>query len=251
MNTYRLDLAWDGTNYCGWQRQPNALSIQEVVEEALQSIFPGENITVLAAGRTDSGVHALQQVCRFSVVAQRESFVIVRGLNSKLPSDIVCLGVQQVDAHFHPRHQSKEKHYKYRIWRSPIRSVFEHRYTWHLSTELDLDLMRQCAKLFEGTHDFSAFRAVGCSAKHTTRTIQYSEVTLSGGELHFDVKGKGFLRHMVRIMMGTVVSVGKHRLTCSEVSTALQGGSRVHVGMTAPAKGLWLVSTSLLDNPIN
>lgn len=250
MHTYRLDLAWDGTAYCGWQRQPSCLSIQEVVESALQKIFPTENIGVLAAGRTDAGVHALQQICAFSIQHPRCPEVIQRGINAKLPKDIVCIAVQEVASNFHPRHHSKEKIYRYRIWHEGTRSPFEHPFTWHFSGPLDVNLMAECAQVFIGTHDFSAFRAAGCSATYTVRTIQSSSVTINGPEIHFTVCGKGFLRHMVRIMMGTLVAVGQHKLTLENVRTALQGGGRVSVGMTAPAKGLCLVSTTLLDIPI-
>lgn len=250
MHTYRLDLAWDGTAYCGWQRQPNCLSIQEVVESALQQIFPSEDIVVLAAGRTDAGVHALQQICAFSILRSRQPRVIQRGINSKLPKDIVCLTVEDVAVDFHPRHHSKEKHYRYRIWREGVRSPFEHPFTWHFSGSLDLALMSRCAEIFIGTYDFSAFRATGCSATHTVRTITSASVTVNGPEIHFNVCGKGFLRHMVRIMMGTLVAVGQRKLTLNDVQEALYGGGRVSVGMTAPAKGLCLVSTTLLDIPI-
>lgn len=250
MHTYRFDLAWDGTSYCGWQRQPNCVSIQEIVESALQQIFPTERIVVLAAGRTDSGVHAMQQICAFSIQRPRNAANIQRGLNAKLPKEIVCNFVKEMPVDFHPRYHSKEKHYLYRIWYASVRSPFEHPFTWHFSAPLDVALMSECAELFVGTHDFAAFRAAGCSATHTVRTIQSASVEVHGSEIHFNVCGKGFLRHMVRIMMGTLVAVGQKKLSLADVGASLQCGERINVGMTAPPNGLCLVSTTLLDIPV-
>ncbi len=249
MPCYRIDLSWDGTRYCGWQRQPQPknVSIQEIVEDALQVIFPAERIFVQAAGRTDSGVHALQQVASFSVQHPRSPSQIFRGLNSKLPEDIVCINVQEVEDGFHPRHQSKEKLYRYRILHRALKCPFRRQYTWHISKPLDVQQMQDAAMLFIGTHDFTAFRAQKCSAASTVRTIVRAECTVVEDEIHFEVQGKGFLRHMVRIMMGAVVAVGQGRLTVEDIRSALKNGQRSNLGVTAPAHGLCLVWTSLLD----
>ncbi len=249
MPCYRIDLSWDGTRYCGWQRQPQPenLSIQEAVEQALQIIFPFEQIVVQGAGRTDAGVHALQQVASFSVQRPREPSQILRGLNSKLPSDIVCLQVREVEERFHPRYQSKEKLYRYRILHRPLSCPFRRYYTWHISTSLNVQQMHEATRLLVGTHDFDAFRAQGCSATSTVRTIVRAECTVVDDEIQFEVQGKGFLRHMVRIMMGAVVAVGKGKLTVEELEGVLSNGQRSNLGVTAPAHGLCLVWTSLLD----
>ena len=248
MPTFRLDLAWDGGNYSGWQRQPNAHTIQETVERALKVIFPGEDIALNAAGRTDAGVHALQQVASFSIVGHRTTEKIQRGLNSKLPKDIVCTHVEQVSDGFHPRYHSKEKLYRYRILTGEQPCPFRHRYTWHIQRDMDLDAMHRAADVFTGTHNFDAFRAQGCSATSTHRTITRSEIYRTGDELHFEVQGKGFLRHMVRIMTGAIVAVGEGKREHHHIQQALHQPDRLLLGQTAPAHGLWLVWTSLLDN---
>lgn len=247
MSTYRFDLAWDGTHYCGWQRQPNALSIQETVERALQTIFPNEAIVVQGAGRTDAGVHSLQQVASFSIGGHRDSGQILRGLNAKLPADIVCTHLQQVPDGFHPRHHSKEKLYRYRILNRFLPCPFRHAYTWHVKQTLNVEAMHQLASIFVGDHDFSAFRAQGCTAKSTFRTITRADILAEDDEIHFEVQGKGFLRHMVRIMMGSVVSVGLGKRSGQQIEAALHHSDRTLLGQTAPAHGLWLVWTSLLD----
>ena len=163
MSTFRMDLAWDGGGYSGWQRQPNACTIQETVEQALQVIFPNETIVLQGAGRTDAGVHALQQVASFSIKGHRSPIQIVRGLNAKLPKDIVCTHIEQVGDGFNPRYHSKEKMYRYRILMSELPCPFRYRYTWHVQRTIDVELMKQVAEIFVGTHNFDAFRAQGCS----------------------------------------------------------------------------------------
>ena len=248
MSTYRFNLAWDGTQYCGWQRQPNANSIQETVERALQAIFPNERIVVQGAGRTDAGVHALQQIASFTIDEHRDPEKILRGLNAKLPSDIVCTHVELVVEGFHPRHHSKEKLYRYRILNRPLPCPFRYGYTWHVRQTLNIHAMERCAAIFVGDHDFAAFRAQGCTAKSTFRTITRAEIlTTEDNEIHFEVQGKGFLRHMVRIMMGSVVAVGLGKRRQQQIEAALHHSDRTLLGQTAPSHGLWLVWTSLLD----
>lgn len=248
MPTYRLDLAFDGAGYCGWQRQPNQRSIQETVEQCLQQLFPQEQIVLQGAGRTDAGVHALQQVAAFTVSKPREPKQILRGLNAKLPSDIVCSLVQQMDDDFHPRSHSKTKMYRYRILHRSLPCPFRRGVTWHISKALDIASMQQAARLFVGDHDFRGYRASKCSSKTTIRTITKSQVYLYDDEVRFEVEGKGFLRHMVRIMTGVLVAVGEGQLTVDFVDQSLSGVSRSALAQTAPSHGLCLVWTSLLDN---
>ena len=248
MPSYKLDLSWDGTNYCGWQFQPNALSIQEAVENALTQIFPKEDISVVGAGRTDAGVHAIQQIASFHVLQKRPPQIILRGINSKLPKDIVCTNVEEVADGFHPRHHSKEKLYRYRILTREVACPFRYLSTWHVGRPLNLEQMHRAADLFVGDHDFGSFRAQGCTAKSTFRTIVRSELLMDNDELHFEVQGKGFLRHMVRIMAGSLVAVGLGKIEISDIAQALRTPDRSILGQTAPPHGLWLVWTSLLDN---
>ena len=193
-------------------------------------------------------MHALQQVASFVIDGHRDPVQIMRGLNAKLPSDIVCTHVKQVSEGFHPRHHSKEKLYRYRILNRPLPCPFRHGYTWHVKQTLNVQAMKRLGEVFVGDHDFGAFRAQGCTAKSTFRTITRAEILMTeGDEIHFEVQGKGFLRHMVRIMMGSVVDVGLGRRSHQQIEAALHHSDRTLLGQTAPAHGLWLVWTSLLD----
>lgn len=248
MPAYRLDLSWDGRSFCGWQIQPDQDSIQGRVEGALMRIFGGEKIRVQAAGRTDAGVHSLQQIASFEAEGIRTEEQILRALNSMLPEQIVCLSVKQMPAGFRARNSSKEKMYRYRILHSKIPCPFRYPYTWHISYPLKLENMEKAAKYFEGTHDFSAFRSQGCSAQTTIRTISSSSLRVKEDEIHFEVIGKGFLRHQVRIMMGTLLEVGLEKRDSESISALLKQKDRDQTGQTAPAHGLWLIWTSLLDS---
>lgn len=247
MNTYRLDLAWDGRPFCGWQVQPNQDSIQGRVEEALSRLFGGENIRVQAAGRTDAGVHALQQIVSFTAEAERKEEQILRGLNALLPPEIICSKVEVREEGFQARRASKLKMYRYRVLHRKIRSPFRHQQTWWISYPLDIELMKEAILLFQGTHDFSAFRAQGCSAKTTIRSIQAARLLEVDDELHFEFEGKGFLRHQVRIMVGTMIELGARGIPKQRILELLVQKDRSLAGQTAPAHGLWLIWTSLLD----
>lgn len=247
MPTYRIDLSWEGTAYCGWQVQPKQRSIQSEVERAVSSLFGGEKITVNAAGRTDAGVHALQQVASFQSQNIREPSQIVRALNSMLPKDIVCLSAFLVSEHFHARTISKSKLYRYRILYRQLPCPFRYNHSWHINYPLQIEQMKEAAALFSGTHDFQAFRANGCSAKTTIRTLFDARLFEKEDELHFEIAGKGFLRHQVRIMLGTLVDVGRGKMQPTDIKRALEKHDRSLAGQTAPSHGLWLVSTSLLD----
>ena len=248
MPTYKIDLSYDGTAYCGWQIQPNQRSVQSEVNRALKILLPGEDISVQGAGRTDAGVHALQQVAGFQSIAYRSPSQIMKALNSLLPADIICLDAQVMDDDFHPRHCSKEKMYRYRILYGKRRCPFRYKYTWHISTPLDIPKMELAAKEFEGTFDFQAFQAQGCGAASSIRTIRSSQLLVKEDELHFEVVGKGFLRHQVRNMMGAIVAIGQEKMLIDDVAKLLNDNDRKFDGAKAPALGLWLVWTSLLDN---
>lgn len=250
MPTYRLDLAWDGTEYSGWQVQPNARSIQGEIEKVLAMLYPGESPVVLAAGRTDAGVHALHQIASFSVQGNRSTMQIHRFLNARLPNDIVCAAVSEVPDNFAPRGMSKEKMYRYRILHRKHSCPFRHRYTHQVLQDLNIPAMQEAARYFVGAHDFQAFQAQGCSADTTIRKISFAEIKIEGDEIHFEVIGKGFLRHQVRIMMGTLLKVGENKISPMEIKEIIARKDRKLAGMTAPSKGLFLVWTSLLDNDI-
>lgn len=240
MRTLRFTLSYDGTNYSGWQRQTNAVTVQEIVEEALSSICK-EKITVVGSGRTDAGVHALGQVVSFRtrcrIPADRLSFA----LNRLLPSDIVACEGQEAPVDFHARYSAKEKLYRYVIYNNAMPSPFYRLYSWHIPMLLDFEAMIQAAAHFMGTHDFSAFRAAGGAPVDPVRSIYLSEWRKSGDMLEYQVRGTGFLYHMVRNMVGTMVEIGKKKHPPDAVRAILASKQRSTAGVTAPPQGLYLV----------
>jgi len=228
MRTLKLTLAYDGTDYAGWQRQQNALAIQQVVEEAFAHFTGGAPPTVSGAGRTDSGVHALGQVASVNVEFDHPASAVMRALNVRLPEAIRVIGAVDAAPGFHARIHAKGKLYRYRIARTPVSSPFERLYSWHVPWPLDLDAMRAAAAHLTGRHDFAAFQASGTPITATTRSLQQLDVIDTGSELHVVAGGDGFLRQMVRIITGTLVEVGS--------------GQRDAAGRTAPPHGLTLVA---------
>jgi tRNA pseudouridine38-40 synthase len=239
--SWRLSLAWDGTAYAGWQRQPNGTAIQEVVERALGVLFHGERIDARAAGRTDAGVHAALQWVAFDPPAEIERRRLVASMNGLLPKDIVCLDAVPVAHGYSPRESVARKHYRYRILNRFERCPFRHRFTWHLRTPLDVEPMARGAAHLVGRHDFAAFRAAGCGARTTVRTIERAEVRKEGDEVQLDFVGDAFLRYQVRIMVGTLLDVGLGRKRPDEVGEILRAADRARAGRTAGAQGLWLL----------
>jgi tRNA pseudouridine38-40 synthase len=238
---WRLSLAWNGTAYAGWQRQPNGLAIQEVVEQALAVLFHGTRIDARAAGRTDAGVHAALQWVAFDAPAPIDQRRLVASMNGLLPKDIVCLDAVPVAARYSPREAVARKHYRYRILNRFERCPFRHPFTWHLRTPLDVDAMARGATHLVGRHDFSAFRAAGCGARTTVRTIERSDVWRADDEVQLDFVGDAFLRYQVRIMVGTLLDVGLGRKRPDDVREILMSGDRRKAGRTAGAQGLWLL----------
>ena len=176
MRTIKLTLAYDGTGYVGWQVQPNGTSIQEVLQEAVEKMT-GERTSVIGAGRTDAGVHALGQVAHFVTNSQIPSVGFERGLDSLLPADIVVVGAEEVPSDFHAKRDAKGKRYKYRLLLSPHHSPLALNRFWHLISGLDIEVMRRAAKVLIGEHDFESFRAAGCSCKHARRRIDRIDIT--------------------------------------------------------------------------
>jgi tRNA pseudouridine38-40 synthase len=241
-HAWRMSLAWDGTAYAGWQRQPNGTAIQEVVERALGVLFHGEPIDARAAGRTDAGVHAALQWVAFDPPAEIEARRLVTSMNGLLPPDIACLDAVAVPLRYSPRESVARKQYRYRILNRPERCPFRQRFTWHLRTPLDVDAMARGAVHLVGRHDFSAFRAAGCGARTTVRTIDRADVWRDGDEVQLDFVGDAFLRYQVRIMVGTLLDVGLGRKRPEDVREILASLDRARAGRTAGAQGLWLMS---------
>ncbi|HHO49936.1 MAG TPA: tRNA pseudouridine(38-40) synthase TruA [Deltaproteobacteria bacterium] len=236
---WRIDLEYDGAPFAGWQLQPNARTIQGEVEAALRALL-GHPARVSAAGRTDAGVHAALQVATFVSSAPRAPRSIRDGLNAHLPPEIACTQALVVPDHFDPRRTPHVKVYRYawlvRVPRSPLR---RHR-AWHVRTPLDLTAMQQAVACLVGTHDFSSFRASGCSARHPNRTLEGASVQAAGDELHLRLVGTGFLRHMVRIVAGSLYDVGRGHRRVEWIAELLAARDRGLAGKTAPPHGLLL-----------
>lgn len=236
----RALLAWDGGAYGGWQLQPNTETIQGVVERVLARIMSVDRVPVEAAGRLDAGVHARGQVVSFPLLAPRSPLAVWRGLNGLLPPDISCLALAVAEPGFKPRRSNVGKHYRYRVLARPVACPFRRGGAWHERRPLDVSAMMAAASHLEGRHDFTSFRASGCTAAHPVRGIHTVQVVAVGDEVHIDVHGEAFLRHQVRIMAGTLVEVGLGRRSPDSVAETLAARDRTKAGRTAPAHGLWL-----------
>lgn len=240
MRNIRLDICYDGTRYNGWQRQSgNDNTIQGKLETALSRIL-SEPIEITGSGRTDSGVHALGQVANFHCQSGMDCADILEQLRRYLPEDIGIYCCREVSPRFHARLNALEKTYHYRLWASDAPCVFERRYVSVTREQLDVQRMNEAAQLFLGTHDFSAFCANKKMKKSTVRTIKSFEVQRLGNEIRFQVTGNGFLHNMVRILVGTLIEVGRGERSADSIPT-LFGGKREDAGFLAPAKGLCLM----------
>lgn len=241
MRKIRLVVEYDGTTLSGWQRQTNAPTVQQHLEEALAQILQHE-VTVAGASRTDAGVHARGQVAAFETERSIPLHGIRRGLNSLLPDVIAIRSADEVPLEFHPRFGATGKHYRYTIYRAPDRSPLLRERAWHHGEALDVARMRDAARALVGEHDFAAFRAAGCTAKTTVRRIDTVNVTEHPNDLlSIDVEGNAFLRNMVRILVGTLADVGRGALEVGQVAEILASRDRTKAGKTAPAHGLELV----------
>ncbi len=241
VRTLRLLIEYDGTDFCGWQRQLNQRTVQQCLEEAFVAMT-GTPLHVQGAGRTDAGVHADGQVASVEVASRIPALGFMRGLNSHLPRDIAVLDVADVPAGFNARHSARGKIYRYRIWNHPIRSPRRARQAWHVFAPLDVHAMRAAAEILTGEHDFRAFRAADCERKTTVRLLRRFDVHREGALITCEVEGTAFLKNMVRILVGTLVAVGHGKLTTDKVAALLTHGDRTQAGMTAPAQGLTLAT---------
>ncbi len=244
-----LLLSWQGQGFVGWQRQPNGRSVQGELETALSKLHAGEAVSALAAGRTDAGVHAWSQLVTYRTRRPRSPEATLRALASLLPVDVGCHAVGSVPTSFHPVRDTLEKHYRYRILETAHRCPFRDRYTWRLPG-LSLEAMVAAAPALQGRHDWSSFRASGCSSPDPFKEVCSLQVHRVQDELWVDVRGDGFLRHQVRIIVGTLVEVGFGRRPMEWPAQALGARSRSAAGPTAPPEGLWLIS-GRTDPPVH
>jgi tRNA pseudouridine38-40 synthase len=240
----RITVSYDGTNYHGWQVQPETATIQSAIEAAVTEI-EGLPVKVAASGRTDAGVHALAQVAAFTIANPIPVENLQKALNRLLPGDIRVLDIQEAAADFHPRFQAKAKTYEYRIWRSEICPPFERLYTYHYPFLIDEARVMESAPLFIGEHDFAAFAAADEKYElggSTVRTIFSSEAERRGDVLIYRVRGNGFLKHMVRNIAGVLLEAGKGNLTRADIEARLRPGCDIAPGPSVPGRGLFLVS---------
>ena len=270
MRNIRLLIEYEGTNYAGWQVQHNLPTIHGVIQEKIK-VITGEDGALTSASRTDAGVHALGQVANFHTESHIQPYSIQKGLKALLPADIVIKNAEEVSLDFDSRKSAKSKTYKYLILNRPYPSAINRNFSWHVFQKLDTDAMKKAASYLVGKKDFTSFRAAECDAPHSVREIlsfsiktpfQPSSLAgegqglppryLSGGEgifpeqrltdgfIELEVKGTAFLRHMVRIMVGTLVAVGKGKIKVEGFQTIIDAKDRRLAGMTAPPHGLFL-----------
>jgi tRNA pseudouridine38-40 synthase len=273
MTTFRVTLAYDGTDLVGWQRQASGTSVQGLLEDAARTL-DGRDVTVIGAGRTDAGVHALGQVAAFTLARTIAAASVVRALNARLPETVRVLDAVEVPASFHPQFDARAKTYRYRMWNADAMSPFERRFAWHLPGRLDVAAMCAAATLVEGEHDFAAFQGTGSDVATTVRRVAASVITTGDSRLSaatrwahgnthglpvspvdrdragehggdplicYEVTGTGFLRHMVRAIVGSLVEIGRGRQPVEWMSRVIASRDRCAAGQTAPAAGLFLV----------
>lgn len=240
MMNYRMTLAYDGTDYCGWQTQLNQRTIQSVLNEVLEKLEGGP-VILQGAGRTDAGVHAQGQVASFRLTREWKNKNLIRALNANLPPDIRVLEVSPASDEFHARFDAKSKTYRYQIYTAEVMSPFLVRYAWHYPYPLDSERMREDSQSLVGTHDFSAFTVLERAKKNFVRTINEALVEAQEALLILNFTGDGFLRYQVRTMVGALVESNRKRLKAESIAELIRSRSRKLVGAPAPAKGLTLM----------
>ena len=240
MHTYKITLEYDGTNYSGWQYQPHQLSIQEAIEEALAQITQTK-VSIIGAGRTDAGVHALGQVFSFQTEKALSPHEWIRALNGLLPSDIAVQQAEEVPKNFHARYSAIGKIYEYRILLTPHRSALERSRLWHIPQKLDVHTMEEAGKYFIGIHDFSSFQNSPTDTKNPVCTVEFFTVHQENSLLRIRVQADRFLKQMVRSMVGTLVEVGLEKRQGVDLKQILEAKDRRAAGKTAPPHGLYLV----------
>lgn len=241
MRNFKLLLAYDGSRYKGWQRLGDTENTIQGKLEAVLSRMTGSVIAVIGSGRTDAGAHALGQVANFHADTSMTPAEIKNYLRQYLPEDIGIISVEEVDPRFHSRFHVQQKTYVYRVWTSDLPCIFDRKYVWPVEAQLDLCAMKEAAAYFLGSHDFTAFCSNKRFKKSTVRSIYALNIEETERELRFTVTGDGFLYNMVRIMVGTLLAVGKGELLPAEIPSILESRDRTRAGETVPARGLCLM----------
>ena len=242
MRNFKLTLCYDGGRYDGWQRQGNSDDTIQGRLETLLSRLLDQSIEVAGSGRTDAGVHALEQVCSFRAETEEDCGELLRQIRRYLPEDIGAIALEDAPPRFHARLSCREKTYVYRIWNSDEPNVFERKWMLSVPQELDTEAMRRAAAQLPGEHDFSSFCANRHMKKTAVRKLKSIEITRMGNEIRIALTADGFLYHMVRIIVGTLLEVGEGKRAAEDMAVILASRDRMEAGPTAPAQGLTLWS---------
>lgn len=239
MRNIKLTIEYDGTSYGGWQKQKNNRTIQQCIEEAIK-LLTGEEVELIGSSRTDAGVHAKGMVANFITNSQIPADKFREAINTKLPDDIGIIKSEEVDKNFHSRYDSKGKTYCYTLVNRYEKVCIGRNYVYQVREELNYDLMKEAAKYFLGKHDFKAFKTNGSSVKTSVRTISGLELELKDDVIKIFVSADGFLYNMVRIIVGTLIEVGKGKIKLEDIESIIRNGDRSKAGPCVPPNGLVL-----------
>ena len=240
MRNIKLIIEYDGKEYNGWQKQKNKLNIQGEIEKAIETII-GEEIELIASGRTDAGVHSLGQTANFKTESTIQIEKIPIAINSQLKKSVRIKSAEEVEENFHSRYNCKRKTYRYTINNSEQGSAIYRNLEYHMPQKLNFEEMKKAIKYFEGEHDFKAFKASGTSSKSSVRTIYDAKIYQNGDKIYIELTGNGFLYNMVRIIAGTLVEVGLEKIEPEKIEEIIKEGKRENAGKTLPPNGLYLV----------
>jgi tRNA pseudouridine38-40 synthase len=240
MRNIKLTIEYEGTAYLGWQRQPQGMTIQQALEESLERIT-GQAPQVIGASRTDTGVHARGQVANFKTDSAMPVERIQSALNALLPMDIAILAAEEVPEGFNARFSARSKLYHYTIWNQRVRPVLDRRFCWHVRWPVALEPLRAASQFLIGEHDFAAFQSANAQSETTVRAVERADWELNLPRLTFAIEANGFLYNMVRALVGTLLEVGRGKITPAEFHRVLESGERTQAGRTAPASGLCLM----------
>jgi tRNA pseudouridine38-40 synthase len=244
MRNIRLVLSYDGTDFHGWQTQPNGRTVQETLKGAIASLTGAERVRVTASGRTDAGVHAVGQVANFHTASLLPASTLLRGINANLPQDVIVRSVDEVAAEFDANRDARRKLYRYVMHLGVGPDLFLRRYCYHVRQRLEIEIMRRAAAALVGTHDFRCFETEWPNRQSSVRTITHLSLNRFGEYLWLDVEADGFLYNMVRAIVGTLINVGRGFWPESRVADLVRDGDRTQAGPTAPPHGLFLMRVS-------
>lgn len=244
MYAYKLKIAYEGTAYSGWQVQPNAISIQETIVDVLKQILRVPHVTLIGAGRTDAGVHALEQVAHFRYEQPLDTYRLLLSINGLLPKDIRIKTFEQVPLDFHAQHSAKNKEYHYYLHLDRVMDPFRRAFCWHVSPRVNVDLLIEASQYFVGKHDFTTFANqayAGSASRNAVRTIHRLDVCPIEGGLRLEFEGDGFLYKMVRNIVGTIIDVAAGKQKIEQIPIMMAAKDRRLAGRAAPPQGLFLV----------